>query len=208
MLDNLTLMNATYAKSPFTDRTITEVLRYLSIYLNLKLEWNLQHPSEWHKYMHERNKLKDAVTDKTLTHLKSNIELVIYQVCVHSKFVERLLNRNWMVTRDNIERETDTLTKTLDYFTTWKRNNVNKNGEESVGVRILESYFISTKLYRNLLTSVRGFMAYVKFVLESSPEIKYVPGLHPNQSSIEVLFSNIRSISKDRTNLYASGILQ
>ena len=38
VLDHLNLMNATYAKSPFTDRTITEVLRYLSIYLNVKLE--------------------------------------------------------------------------------------------------------------------------------------------------------------------------
>ena len=59
-----------------------------------------------------------------------------------------------------------------------------------------------------MLTLVCGFMAYAKSVLESSPEIKYVPGLHSNQSSIEGLFSNIRSMSKDRTDLYASGILQ
>ena len=73
----------------------------------------------------------------------------------------------------------------------WKRNNVNKDGEESVGARILESYFISTKTYRNILTLVRGFMVYTRSVLEISPEIIYVPGLHSNQSSIEGLFSNI-----------------
>ena len=51
-------------------------------------------------------------------------------------------------------------------------------------------------------------MAYAKIVLESSHEIKYVSGLHLNQSSIEDLFSNIHPMSKDRTDLYASGILQ
>ena len=125
---------------------------------------------------------------------------------MHGIFVERLLNRTWRVTRDNFERETDMFTNILEYFTTWKRNNVDKDGKESVSARILDSYRISTTTYRNLLTLVRGFMVYAKSVLEISPEIKYVPGLHSNQSSIEDLFSNICSMSKDRTDLYASGI--
>ena len=208
VLDNLTLMNATYAKSVFTDRTISEILRYLSVHLNVKVEWKLKHPSEWHKYMHECIRLSDAMNNNTSTHLRSNLELLKFQVCVHGVFIERLLNRNWKVSRANIDLETDTLTKILDYFSKWKTNNVSKEGEEPVSARIRESFFISTKTYRNMLTLVRGFMAYAKSVLESSPEIMYVPGLHSNQSSIEGLFSNIRSMSKDRTDLYASGILQ
>ena len=37
-LDQYTLMNATYAKAPFINETICEVLKHLSIYLNTKLE--------------------------------------------------------------------------------------------------------------------------------------------------------------------------
>ena len=51
-LDNLTLMNATYAKSPFIDRTITEVMRYLAMYINVKFEL------EWHNYMYHFTKQK------------------------------------------------------------------------------------------------------------------------------------------------------
>ena len=53
-----------------------------------------------------------------------------------------------------------------------------------------------------------GFIGYTKSILESSPRISLIPTLHSNQSSIENLFSCIRRMSKDRTDKYASGIIE
>ena len=51
-------------------------------------------------------------------------------------------------------------------------------------------------------------MGYSKYVLVFDRELDYVSALHSNQSTIESLFSNIRMNKKDRTDLYATGILE
>ena len=63
-LDQYTMMNATYAKAPFNDRTICEVLNYLSIHLNVKLDWGQQFSSVWHKYHNHWLKLNSAIGEK------------------------------------------------------------------------------------------------------------------------------------------------
>ena len=45
-------------------------------------------------------------------------------------------------------------------------------------------------------------------ILNQSEKGEYVPALHCNQSSIEGLFSHIRMMGRDRTDLYGVGILQ
>ena len=55
---------------------------------------------------------------------------------------------------------------------------------------------------------VFGFIGYAKCILTDKSIDEYVPALHCNQSSIENLFSNIRMMGKDRTDLYGNGIMQ
>ena len=47
-LDSFTMMNATYAKQPFTSKTICEVFKHISTMLNVKLPYSNQYSSEWH----------------------------------------------------------------------------------------------------------------------------------------------------------------
>ena len=207
-LDQYTMMNTTYAKAPFNDRTICEVLNYLSIHLNVKLDWEQQFASVWHKYHNHWLKLNCAINEKTIEHHKSNLILLGYKVSVHGIFVERMPNVNWKTTRENIKWDSRVLTKILAYFTNWVDANKSNKGKEGITPRMVESYCLSLKTYKNLLTLVKGYMSYAKEMLKYSPVLPYIPALHCNQSSIEGLFSCMLSMGKDRTDRYASGILQ
>ena len=55
---------------------------------------------------------------------------------------------------------------------------------------------------------VFGFIGYAKYILADKSIDEYVHALHCNQSSIEIFFSNIRMMGKDRTDLYGNGIIQ
>ena len=44
------MMNATYAKQPFTSNTIADVFLYVSIRFNIKFTKEKEHKSEWHKF--------------------------------------------------------------------------------------------------------------------------------------------------------------
>ena len=58
------------------------------------------------------------------------------------------------------------------------------------------------------MSLVYGFLGYGKMILHQSEKDEYVPALYYNQSSIEGLFSHIRMMGRDRTDLYGVGILQ
>ena len=206
-LDQYTMMNATYAKAVFTDKTLTEVFCYLAIHLGVKLEWKETYHSTWHKYSSNCMILKKAIKDGTPQIHIATYTLLEYQVAVYGIFVERLLNRFWSITKDNIEVESKVLSNIMQYFSRWMIETDIEDEEQNVGKRTLDSYHISHKTYRNLLTLVRGFVGYARAVLDISKDDTFIPALHCNQSSIEGLFSCIRSMSKDRTDLYASGIL-
>ena len=89
------MVNAEYAKSIFTDRTVTEVLSYLAIYLKVKLDWRVKVKSKLHLYTYNCQKIKTDLTNKTLAHHKSTYVLLKYQIAVYGIFVERLLHRKW-----------------------------------------------------------------------------------------------------------------
>ena len=104
--------------------------------------------------------------------------LLEYQVAVYGIFVERLLNRFWSITKDNIEVESKVLSNIMQYFSKWMIETDIEDEEQNVGKRILDSYHISHKTYRNLLTLVRGFVGYVRAVLDISKDDTYIPALH------------------------------
>ena len=49
-LDKYTLMNAGYAKQPFSEKSISEVISHLSIHLHIKIDTNVPYESQWHKF--------------------------------------------------------------------------------------------------------------------------------------------------------------
>ena len=100
------------------------------------------------------------------------------------------------------------MSNVIQYFTNWINNTEVNSYQTNVTRRVQDSYCLSKITYHNILTLVMGFIGYTKSILESSPRTSLISTLHSNQSSIENLFSCIRRMSKDRTDKYASGIIE
>ena len=68
--------------------------------------------------------------------------------------------------------------------------------------------FNCQKTFQNLVSLVFGFIDYARCMLLDKGCNEFVPSLHCNQSSIENLFSNIRMMEKDRSDIYGNDIMQ
>ena len=87
------MMNATYAKKTFTDKTISEVLSYIAMLTCVTLDFTASFQSEWHKYDHHRIEIGKAITEEPNLKLRPSYFLLRYQIAVYGIFVERFLNR-------------------------------------------------------------------------------------------------------------------
>ena len=144
-LDSFTMMNATYTKEPFTSKTLSEVFNHLSTMLNVKLPYNQTYSSEWHKFNHFVVKLSNIEVSKYQKQLSGDIALLKYQVAIFGIFVERLLNKNWKLTAENIERESQTMTKIMEFFTEWKSEIADSNMEDKISNTVGEKITIAKK---------------------------------------------------------------
>ena len=110
-LDGFTMMNVTYAKSIFSEKTVCFQMSYLLKELDIDIDINSQveYDSTWHQY--------NAICQSIV--LKSNpvrdydlipaINLLEYQVAVYGIYTERFMNARWKLTRNNIDREEETV---------------------------------------------------------------------------------------------------
>ena len=64
-LDNFTIMNASYAKKCFSERTITEIIAHVASAMNIELTFVMSFKSMWHKFMFYCNILKQRKDDNT-----------------------------------------------------------------------------------------------------------------------------------------------
>jgi hypothetical protein len=70
----------------------------------------------------------------------------------------------------------------------------------------MDSMFMSRITYSNLRTGIAGFCEYARIVFDVSHETTYVPFLHSNTSTLEALFSQLRSMNRDTPERYISGL--
>ena len=76
-LDSFTMMNATYAKQPFSSKTISEVLSYFSVRCNVKYPMKSKFQSEWHKFWEFTHLLKDVIPIPTPL-ISINVEIDLF----------------------------------------------------------------------------------------------------------------------------------
>ena len=91
-LDNFTVMNASYAKKCFSEKTISEMLVYVSARMNVRLDIGLKFPSLWHQFMFTCNSLTQKVTVDTPLEVKYYISILQYQITVRGIYIERLFD--------------------------------------------------------------------------------------------------------------------
>ena len=111
--------------------------------------------------------LSKSLSTKTTEYLIKPHAMLEYIIAVHSLFIERLLNNKWNLTRNNIDKESKTLSEIIDYFGSWnaKRTDVAKN--EKLTATKSSKYYIAYQTYETLLTLVKGFVGYTWCILHS-----------------------------------------
>ena len=207
-LDNYTMMNAGYAKQVFSDKTICESISYLSMMLNVKIVPDGVYQSQWHKFTHHWDQMNKAISNNTDREIKSCFALLHYQISVFGIYIERLMNQRWKLSSDNIDKEECTLKEIVTYFELWIEERKQMKEREKTNESDVDKYCISLITYNNMKTLVSGFIQYARCIVECHQASIYIPALHSNQSNLEGLFSRIRFMGKDKTHLYAGGILQ
>ena len=139
----------------FGDKTIFEVLQYLSIHLKVSLDITKVFASQWHTYTYHVKQLEDSLTSSTHVNLCSNISLLKFQIFINGTFIEKLLHPKWRLEKDNLLDEKIIFQDILQYFQDWKREIGIEKSKKIASTRAADFYFISSTTYGNLITLVK-----------------------------------------------------
>ena len=139
------MMNATYAKQPFTLKTLSEAFSHLSTMLNVKFDQHKTYPSMWNKFDDYNPQLSTSKVTIYQPQLDGELALLKYQVAIFGIFVERLLNKNWKLTAENIDQEESTMVLIMSFFNEWSLEVYDSNKKQNIQNKIGEKHFISKK---------------------------------------------------------------
>ena len=104
-LDNFTIMNALHSKKCFSERPITEIISHVTSVMNIKLNIGMSFKSVWHKFMYYYNILKEGKEDNTPIEIIFYIAVLEYQISVYGIYIERFMNKKWLLNKANIGTE-------------------------------------------------------------------------------------------------------
>jgi hypothetical protein len=107
------------------------------------------------------------------------------------------------LTRNNIDELEQVVYEYLGFFSKWMEEIVSNTTKDNKTE--MDRGFMSRITYSNLRTGVAGFFEYARIVFEVS-DATYVPFLHSNTSTLEALFSQLRSMNRDTPERYISGL--
>ena len=92
-LENCTLMNSTHTNQPFTEKSISEAISFLSVCLLGKMDKNMKFKSKWHKCSHMIHELSQNISLSISLKMKDTHAMLEYQIALYGLFVKCLLNR-------------------------------------------------------------------------------------------------------------------
>jgi hypothetical protein len=134
---------------------------------------------------------------------KTIMNAIEYSVSVGVIFIEIFMNKNMQLTRNNIDELEQVVYEYLGFFSKWMEEIVSNTTKDNKTE--MDRGFMSRITYSNLRTGVAGFFEYARIVFEVS-DATYVPFLHSNTSTLEALFSQLRSMNRDTPERYISGL--
>ncbi len=196
--DSWSKMNVSAAKSPFTFKTITEMMTNLACQLCCtdQLVWDKPFVDNCDIYLHRLEILRNA-NNMPKGNPSTSTELATIEYCTHVAiiFIETLMNAKLSLSIDNIDKREELVQQSMKFFEDWKQETDSAHNGKS---------FLSMITYSDLRICVSGFFAYAHLVLESG--IEYVPMLHSNTSTLEALYSTVRSMKKESARDYAKAV--
>ena len=96
--------------------------------------------------------LKSEVKDESID-TKEEIAFLEFQLAVHKIFIDKMLNKNCWLTKENIDKETEEMKSNLECFEIWKKQvHEQKNKKQN-----WEKMFMAEKTCSNLRIGCAGF---------------------------------------------------
>ena len=202
-LDGLTLMNASYAKSPFSNTTLSQLSTYCAGQLchDLNTTTEKRDITVYCRFMGYAKEFRSALSDIKTEKGKLTFEqkevlatvcILEYNTVMYSIFNERFLNAKWFLTLKNIDDEEKELKKSLQFICNWMMEKQQfLNQHPLLKNKAWEPHLLASKTYKNIRIGINGYLGYAKQVLQLDG-IYFVPGLHSNQSILEAYFSSLR----------------
>jgi hypothetical protein len=163
-LDNFSSMNASLAKAPFTEKTISEIMSHCAKVIRVKLNYEDKETLTGERLKKILAELKqkcealEVVTTENATMAKcaitirSDIAYLEFCVAVHRVYNQRFMNSSWKITLANIESEEAELKDALTYFEDWRvaASAYMKDEDNSVTTRARGRFCLSPKTLKNM----------------------------------------------------------
>ena len=172
------------------------------------IDTTLQYESTWHKLNTVLQNIISKFHPVRDYDLIPAINLLEYQVAVYGIYIERYMNAEWKLTRENIDVEEQTVKSIMEFFYKWCEAEVLAKYNSNIENKTIESRYIAEQTHHNMNVLCKGYIEYARYIVKSSTANEYIPALHSSQSSIENHFSCVRGIGKDRTDLYGTAVVQ
>ncbi len=134
--------------------------------------------------------------------LGSDIASLIYMTHVNALFHNLLMCKNENISSKNVDLVEDLAKGILTYFDDWKSAQLKRKAAKIDG---WEKTFLAPQTFKNLRYSCCAFIHFSRYFTQTT-DIKSVPCLASNQSSIENVFSCQRRTGHDKASTYSSGI--
>jgi len=196
-LDSFSKMNVSLAKQPFSEKTLSEMIDHCCTAIGIP---RLILPRDQSIGSGERLKRMLKLMKTTIApfsiqrtrQIQSEVAYLEFGISVHRVYIQRFMNRAWVLNKDNVDEEEAQLRDALQFFEEW-RTNVAELQKDNVSVtrKERERLFISLKTYKNMKFGICGFFRYARDMLFNHPDahIRYIPAGHSNTSALESRFS-------------------
>jgi hypothetical protein len=224
-LDNLTVMNVSFAKRVFGADVLAEITYHCrnELYPFLKAlgkdikceeeDWyTVDKGTTGKEFMEHASVLREAAklmstTSHDLKRLKSvkaDICVLEYLATMHTIFIERFVNSDWRITLANIDDEVKAVKDALQFLCklqSEKEHFVQKN--PALKGQSWIPHLLAVKTFRNIRIGISGYFGYARDILKANEStLQYVPALHSTQSILEAQFSRVRAHNHDCTSQY------
>mgnify|MGYP002806568316 CR=1 FL=1 len=143
--------------------------------------------------------------NKNLFKVKTDLACFEYLLHSSSIFLQYFMNSRAMITKDNFDEIKLILKKSLMYLQTWYESS--KKNDKSERKKEWSRMCINKLTLTKMNIGVCEFFTYATNVFNTCENNKiYIPFLHSNTSTLEAVFSFMRSINADTPISYQSKI--
>jgi len=214
--DKWNIMSVSLALSPFSYKTLTELMIHVSKLLDCEelliataADLTTKHPVPVKEVYNQRLRLLFHKAQARPTDFSIQRTLACLEYCVHigSIYNATFQKKRMKLTLANIDEVEAEMRHNLKYFDGWRMEQLESH-RNSPKKSDWTKEFMAITTWDNLQLGIRGFFEYARIVLNMDSDYApfYVPIIHANQSTLEAFFSKVRAMEKDTASKYEASV--